>query len=222
MDNRDVKLSRLQSFEGVQLNETTYNLTIGLTLLWGIVLNVLMAMFLTPFILGMNYILILVIYLAGSIGCTMLVYKSSSPAVSFLAFTGLAISMGLLLTYYLTAFSGQLITDAFLMTAIITVAMMLAATLFPAVFASIGRGLGAALIITIIVEVLATFIFRRNLAVTDYVVVLIFCGYVGYDWAKAQAYPKTMDNAIDSAADIYVDVVNIFIRILSIMSKNKD
>ena len=56
----------------------------------------------------------------------------------------------------------------------------------------------------------------------DYVMVVIFAGYIGFDWAKAQAYPKTLDNAIDSAADIYVDIVNIFIRILSIMGNKKD
>ena len=52
--------------------------------------------------------------------------------------------------------------------------------------------------------------------------VLIFSGYVGYDWSKAQIFPKTLDNAIDSAADIYVDIVNLFIRILRIMGKKNN
>lgn len=56
----------------------------------------------------------------------------------------------------------------------------------------------------------------------DYVVVLVFSGYIGYDWSKAQQFPRNLDNAIDSAADIYVDIVNIFMRILSILSRVRD
>ena len=55
----------------------------------------------------------------------------------------------------------------------------------------------------------------------DFIVVIIFCGYIGYDWARAQEYNPTLDNAIDSAADIYVDVINLFVRILSIIGKRK-
>ena len=87
---------------------------------------------------------------------------------------------------------------------------------------SIGRSLGLALILSIVVELVAGFIFKANLQIMDYVIVIIFCGYIGFDWAKAQIYPKTLDNAIDSAADIYVDVVNIFIRLLIIFGKRDD
>ena len=64
-------------------------------------------------------------------------------------------------------------------------------------------------------------LFPAALMLTDYVVVLLFCGYVGFDWARAQQYPKTLDNAIDCAADIYVDIINLFIRILSIIARSK-
>ena len=30
-------------------------------------------------------------------------------------------------------------------------------------------------------------------------------------------YPKTLDNAVDSALDIYLDVINLFLRILRIL-----
>ena len=77
------------------------------------------------------------------------------------------------------------------------------------------------LLLTILVEVVAGFLFPAALQWTDYLVVLLFCGYVGFDWAKAQQYPKTLDNAVDSAADIYVDIIYLFLRILSILSKSK-
>jgi FtsH-binding integral membrane protein len=55
----------------------------------------------------------------------------------------------------------------------------------------------------------------------DWAVVLIFCGYIGYDWGKAQRQEKTIDNAVDSAAAIYMDIINLFLRILRILGRKK-
>ena len=52
-----------------------------------------------------------------------------------------------------------------------------------------------------------------------YIVVLIFCGYIEYDWAKANTQRKTIDNAIDSATELYIDIINLFIRILRILAR---
>ena len=71
-------------------------------------------------------------------------------------------------------------------------------------------------------EFVGSILFRIPLTFIDYIVALIFCGYIGLDWNRAQQYPKTLDNAIDSAADIYLDVVNLFVRILSITGKRRD
>ena len=50
---------------------------------------------------------------------------------------------------------------------------------------------------------------------------VIFSLYIGYDYWKAQQYPKTVDNAVDSALDIYLDIINLFMRILSILGNGK-
>ena len=216
------RLARLQNFEGLMLTDRTYNLVIGLTLTVGVLIDMAMAYYLALPILRMNYLLILIVYFIGSLGCTFVIYRSKNPAVSFAGFVGLSASMGLLLTYFLTAFALADVRTAFTMTAAAVVLMVVLATVFPGFFLSIGRGLGIALLVTIVVEVVATLILRRSMGIFDYLVVLIFCGYLGYDWARAQQFPKTLDNAIDSAADIYVDIVNLFIRILSILGRRKD
>ena len=56
---------------------------------------------------------------------------------------------------------------------------------------------------------------------TDWVVAAIFCGYIGYDWGRANAIPKTLDNAIDSAASLYIDIIILFMRILRIMARRR-
>ena len=217
--SKEYKLERMNSYAGTQVTERAYNMTIGLTLLWGILINVVMAVFFTYQILSLNYILVLVVYFVGTIGCSILVHKSSSLAVSFAGFTGMAICMGLLLTFYVTAFSGHSVAYAFIATGLVTVIMVILSMLYPAFFEGLGRTLIISLLACIILQVVGSLLFGLPMTILDYAVALIFCGYIGLDWCRAQRYPKTLDNAIDSAADIYLDVVNLFIRVLSITGK---
>ena len=171
---------------------------------------------------SMNYLLVVVLYFAGTLGCSILVHKSSSPAMSFAGFTGMAISMGLLLTFYVTAFTGHSVAYAFIATALITVIMVLLSMLYPEFFRNLGRTLFVSLIGCILIELIGSLVLGLPMTIIDYAVALIFCGYIGLDWHRAQQFPKTMDNAVDSAADIYLDVVNLFVRILSITGKRRN
>jgi FtsH-binding integral membrane protein len=220
--NKEYRLERMNNYAGTMVTERTYNLTIGLTLLWGVLINVVMATFFTYQILSMNYLLVVVLYFAGTLGCSILVHKSSSPAMSFAGFTGMAISMGLLLTFYVTAFTGHSVAYAFIATALITVIMVLLSMLYPEFFRNLGRTLFVSLIGCILIELIGSLVLGLPMTIIDYAVALIFCGYIGLDWHRAQQFPKTMDNAVDSAADIYLDVVNLFVRILSITGKRRD
>ena len=221
-DTKEFKSGRSYNFEGLQVNDNVYNLAIGATVLWGIIVNILMAQAFGEAICSMNYIVMIIIYFIGSLGSMAVVYKSKNPVVSFLGFTGLSASMGLLLTYFVSFFEIGSILLAFATTAVVAGIMMIAATLFPAFFKGLGRVLFFTLLITVIAEIILSLILGIGATAFDFIVVIIFCGYIGYDWAMAQEYPKTLDNAIDRAADIYVDIVNLFIRILSIMGKNRD
>ena len=220
--NKEYRLERMNNYAGTMVTERTYNLTIGLTLLWGVLINVVMATFFTYQILSMNYLLVVVLYFAGTLGCSILVHKSSSPAMSFAGFTGMAISMGLLLTFYVTAFTGHSVAYAFIATALITVIMVLLSMLYPEFFRNLGRTLFVSLIGCILIELIGSLVLGLPMTIIDYAVALIFCGYIGLDWHRAQQFPKTMDNAVDSAADIYLDVVNLFVRILSITGKRRN
>ena len=218
---KEYKLERMNSYAGTKVTERSYNLTIGLTLLWGVLINVVMSVFFTYQILSLNYILVLAVYFVGTIGCSILVHKSDNPAVSFAGFTGMAVSMGLLLTFYVTAFTAHSVSYAFIATALVTVIMVILSMLYPDFFRNRGRTLFISLLACIIIQVTGMFLLGLPMTIIDYAVALIFCGYIGLDWCRAQRYPKTLDNAIDCAADIYLDVVNLFIRILAITGKRR-
>ena len=132
-----VRQERLSSFEGLMLTDRTYNLAIGLTLLAGILLDLMISYFLGDAIARWSIAPVIIIYLAGSFGCTMVIYRSAKPVVSFLGFLGLAFAMGILLTYLLTAYDLGSIQLAFTLTGAVFLVMVVLATLIPAFFLSI-------------------------------------------------------------------------------------
>lgn len=215
-DNREYKQIRLSKQEGIIVTARIYNLLIGAVLLFGIGINMAMALYLQNTIAQMSPILMLIIYFGGSLASLFIVYKSDNPAVSFVGFTGLSISMGVAVTYIISYYQWGDVSLAFLMTGLSTALMLLLATAFPRFFLGLGRTLFMALIATIVIEIIFRIILHMEMAWMDYVVALLFAGYIGYDWSKAQQYPKTIDNAIDSAADIFVDIIGLFLRLLAI------
>lgn len=202
------------------LSERTYNLLIGLVVASGFVVNVIMCWFFTDQIMALSPIVILIAFFVGVILCSIGIYKSSSPVISYVLFLVMAVCMGLLIVYALETYTQANAFLALLITGAVTVGMMAAAVAFPRFFLSIGRGLFIALILSIVIEVVFGLLLGFQLNFMDYVVATIFSLYIGYDWARAQQYPKTANNAVDSAADLYVDIVVLFIRILSILDRD--
>ena len=65
-------------------------------------------------------------------------------------------------------------------------------------------------------------IFRVDQVVTCWIAAALFSLYIGYDIHRSQQFAKTVDNAVDSALDIYLDVANLFIRLMEILGKRTD
>lgn len=97
--------------------------------------------------------------------------------------------------------------------------MMLLGSAFPRFFKRIEASLCIALIVVIFVEFAQVWLFGIHLAVMDWITAAIFCGYIGVDWGRANQIERTVDNAIDSAASLYLDIINLFLRVLRIVSR---
>ena len=145
--------------------------------------------------------------------------KSTNPMVSFIGYNLVVLPIGVLLSLLLLGFPVGIVVKAMALTGMVTATMMLLAIIRPQFFLGLGRTLFLTLIIGIVAEVVATWLFGYRGAIFDWLFVILFSGYIGYDVAKSQAYPKTLDNAVDSALDIYLDVINLFIRLLSILGR---
>jgi hypothetical protein len=139
--------------------------------------------------------------------------------VSFLGYNLVVVPFGLIVNLVVSRYDSALVYEAIRITALVTLGMMLLGTLFPRFFARIASALTVALLLVIVVELVELFILGIHHGVIDWIVVLIFCGYVGVDWGRANQIPKTLDNAIDSAAALYMDIINLFLRILRILGR---
>lgn len=205
---------------GQTISTNIYNFIIGLTLCWGFLLNWLMVKTI-PYesIASINPWLFFIGYIAACFFGIFLT-KSSSPLISFIGYNFIVVPFGIIINLVIHQYAPNLVLSAIRVTGLVTLIMMILGTIFPRFFARIAPALVISLIVVIIVEVVEVFIFKVHHGVLDWIVAVIFCGYIGFDWSRANSIPKTVDNAIDSAAALYMDIINLFMRILRIMDRN--
>lgn len=206
-----------QNASDAVISDRTYNLVLGGVIVYGILINVLMVKLLTPVFLGISPLVLLIGYLVCSIAGIMITYRSSDPLISFLGYNLVVLPVGAVLSVSLQGIAPGVVFQAFLLTGIVTGIMLVAATAFPGTFAGMGRMLFVALIGLLIGQVVCM-LFRVYPTALSWAAAAIFSLYIGYDWVKAQAYVRTLDNAVDSALDIYMDIINLFLQLVRILA----
>ena len=201
-----------------RLTPKEYNIAIGLILFWGFAINIITCTLFADAFAQFNQTAILIGYIVlGVIGIAMSSF-STNPIVSFIGYNLVVVPLGVTLSITLKDVAAELVLQACVVTAMITIIMIVAAILKPDVFESMGITLFICLCVALIVEIIMILVGFATPKWFDFIVVLIFSGYIGYDWAKAQAQPKTLDNAVDAAVALYLDIINIFLRLLRIMN----
>lgn len=206
--------------EGGRIGNGLYNFIIGAVLCWGFGLNWLMLKHIPAQSIAQISPLVLVLgYLVSCFLGVWLFTKSDVPIVSFIGYNLVVIPFGFVINLVVSQYDPALVIDAVRVTGFVTAVMMLLGATFPAFFQRIVGALTIALVAVIIFEMIEIFFLHRHHGVIDWIVVVIFCGYIGYDWGRANAIPRTVDNAIDSAASLYIDIINLFLRILRIMGR---
>lgn len=210
--------SRCGAFHTMSAN--AFNLALGFFLLWGFGLNWLMVELIPSGpIRAINSLIFLLGYFACCFSGCVLISKSKNPTISFIGYNLIVVPIGLVLVCALPAFAHEHIMAAVRITTLLTVGMMVMGTLAPQFIQKIEGALFWALIISIVVQLVQMLILGIHLGVMDWIVAAIFCGYIGVDWGRANRIERTPDNAVDSAASLYLDIINLFMRVLEIISR---
>ena len=207
---------------GAALDARSYNVVIGLVLCWGFAVNWMMVRHIDPAALqAIPFWLFLIGYFASCLAGVYLFNSSHQPLVSFAGYNLVVVPFGLIVNIVVSRYDPALVLEAVRVTAAVTVVMMCLGAAFPAFFEKISTALFLALLAVVAIELFHAFVLGVRRGWTDWAVAVIFCGYIGYDWGRANRIPKTVDNAVDSAAAIYMDVINLFLRVLRLLGRRR-
>lgn len=203
-----------------EVSPRLYNFTIGVVLCWGFLINWLMVGSIpVESITAIDPWVFFIGYFASCFFGIYLFSNSSNPMVSFIGYNFVVVPFGLIINLVVARYDPSLVLSAIKVTGLVTSMMMLLGTILPAFFKRIAGALTVALLAVIVIELFQIFVLGIHQEWIDWAVVFIFCGYIGYDWGRANQIPKTIDNAVDSAAALYMDIINLFLRILRIMGR---
>lgn len=207
----------------IEISERAYNLIIGGVLLWGFLLNWLIVKCWGDSVVayvsrnGSAGILI------GYIVCALvggLMISRPNAVTSFIGYNLIALPVGILLCVALNGLPSDMIATAAMYTGIITLLFMILGSTYPGFFLSIGRVLLTDLGILLLGSFILMLVGGSDLALC-WAGAGLFGMYVGFDWARCSVCACTVDNAVDAAANLYLDIINIFLRVLSIMNRGR-
>ncbi|WP_029233134.1 Bax inhibitor-1 family protein [Butyrivibrio sp. VCB2006] len=205
------------------VSDRTYNMCLGGVIIYGLIVNLIICSKFTNLALSMNPGVFLIGYFICVFAGSYISAKSNDPIVSFLGYNLVVVPIGLVVStavYYYGGLRSNVVLLAMVYTAGITIVMICCSILKPEFFSKIGGMLVSGLTGLLIVESVLLILGIEQM-ITSFIAALIFSLYIGYDYWRAQQYPKTIDNAVDSALDIYLDIINLFLRILRILGSGK-
>ena len=108
-----------------ELSLRAYNLTIGLVLLWGFVVNVLMCKFCTKTFMSWNFTAVVIGYFIVAIAGMLISRFSDNPFISFIGYNMVVLPVGVVLSLALTEYDKISIMNALLTTTVVTLIMII-------------------------------------------------------------------------------------------------
>lgn len=157
-----------------------------------------------------------------------LLFRKLPPIVVTILFFIYALINGVTMSVIFAAFDISTIGFAFLITALLFAGLCAYGHFTKKDMSKIGSILTVALVIGLIVSIINIFIGSTIVdIVLDWVILLIFCGLTVYDINKIKKMEQYLDVDPEKmyvyfAMDLYLDFINIFIRLISILGRRKD
>jgi FtsH-binding integral membrane protein len=166
--------------------------------------------------------------LAVSLLGTFISYSSDNPVVSLFGYALVAGPFGLLLGPFVAHYTTASVMKVLGLTIVLVVGLGVVGALIPKSLDHwSGWLIGGAIVLIggyFLVPLLGLLGVAVGGALTllDWVGVVLFSAWVIYDLNRAMRLPHTVDNAIDCASAIFMDVINLFIRLLSLFGQSSD
>ncbi len=167
-----------------------------------------------------GYLVVIIGGFVALIALHMLINKPGINLFLLFLFTFLeGLGLAPLISAYLTAGLGNILGEAFLMTALTSLGLSIYAWTTKRSFARIGDYLFFGVLLLLVASIIGIF-FHSTLFVLLIAVfgVAIFSGYILYYVQRARSMADTLPNAIGLTVSLFITVMNLFIYILEILT----
>ncbi len=128
-------------------------------------------------------------------------------------------AIGPLLGSYYELGLGNIVTEAFLITAVTSITLALYAWVAKTDFSRMRDYLFVGLILLIVASLINILFHSTFFALVICIAGIgIFCGYILYDVQKAKYLANTLPNAIGITVSLFLDILNLFLYILQLLT----
>ncbi|MDK9790639.1 Bax inhibitor-1 family protein [Vibrio sp. D431a] len=125
--------------------------------------------------------------------------------------------MGAISSPWLAMVDKSILVEAGGLTLIAAAIMSVLSAIYPNFFIRIRGILMAALIALILVSIASIFLFEMDMTMYHFAALIIFLGFLGYDFVQARSLEPTISNAIVLAASLFIDLLNILRHIYELL-----
>lgn len=170
-----------------------------------------------------NPLLFTLLTLVGSFGGIIVMNIARARenlSLGMIGYTVFTLTFGFTTSMVLSMYSLDTITAAFTATAGIMVVFGAAGIAFPRFFERLMPVCALGLLAVIAVE-FALMLFGVQQSLTDIAVIVLFCGFIGYDVHRASTAVPTLSNAVWYAIELYLDIINVFLRLLQLFGRRE-
>lgn len=224
LDKKEAR-NRLARIREGSLSRRTYNFLIGLIVAVSFLFISLEYTYLlnNPWVIeSLNPVFIIACYIVPFVGIIIMALANRERiGLMVVGYIMTTFTLGFLMAIALTGYDAASIQRALLITAVIAISFATLGFAWPQLFRRIFPICMVALGIMIIIELVMMFLSIPS-GWNDWVVIVIFCGLIGYDFYQAATDEPTVDNDIWYACEIYLDLINIFLRVLNITGRSRD
>lgn len=207
------------------LSRRMYNLVMGgLVILGFAIIGICAGIATTPgflYAVYQNYVAIMIGSTVVSFAGIFVIsagMKREGFGMALLGYFMVICSLGFTTGLILPAYNLPSIANAFVGTTLIAALFTLLGASYPQFFMRI-QGIAVTALLALIIVGIVGSLMGFAMSWLDYAVILVFCGFIGFDTYRAQQCEPTVKMAIFNAVQIWLDLVNVFIRILSIVGR---
>jgi len=204
---------------GVVLSAKAYNAVLAGLLLYGFLANVLLCTVFAGPISQINPLVLIGGYLVAALAGTFVANLSRGVFARFIGFNLVVVPSGMIVATVLPSYYYGTVVTALIGTALIAAIMLVLAVVRPQTFDGLGTALLFSLLTAVVVETVLLLLFHSSSFFIDLAVIIIMACFIGFDFVQANRVTRTASNAVAFALNLYMDMLNIFIRLLSILGR---